>query len=96
MVDEAAEKLESAIARHILAHMARWRPEPRHVDAAAFDLESASRRHEFVAAMEALCDAGLVMYEAVVVRNGAPCFRDAVITSSGYAALQAMQAKNPR
>jgi hypothetical protein len=96
MVEQAGDRLESAIARHVLEQLAAWRPAPRDVDANAFGLEGPARNRELLAVMEALCDAGLVMYEAIVVRNRAACFRDAVITPSGYAALQAMRRKDSR
>ncbi|MGK6355084.1 hypothetical protein ACMGDH_07635 [Sphingomonas sp. DT-207] len=95
-MEQAGDRLESAIARRVLDQLAQWRPTPRDVDANAFGLEGSMRNRELLAVMEALCDAGLVMYEAIVVRNRAPCFRDAVITTSGYAALQAMRRKDSR
>lgn len=95
MVELGGDKREAILARHVLERLAGWRPIPRDVDAAAFDLDSAESNRALLAIMESLCDEGLVMYEAIVVRAGTPCFRDAVITTSGYAALQTMRRNDP-
>jgi len=91
MVEDDGDPHRARTARRVLEQLFRWWPAPRDVDADALGLEGADRDSALLAAMETLCDAGLVMYEAVVVRAGVPCFRDAVITPSGCAALRAMQ-----
>jgi hypothetical protein len=94
-MEEDGDVRESRIARQVLEHLARWRPTPRDVDADAFGLRSPERHRQLLEVMEPLCDAGLVMYEAIVMRAGAPCFRDTAITISGWAALQEMRRRGP-
>ena len=95
MVEQDGDARESRIARQVLEHLARWRPTPRDVDADAVGLRGPNRHRDLLTVMATLCDSGLVMYEAIVMRAGTPCFRDAAITISGCAALQTMQRGDP-
>ncbi|MBO9623052.1 MAG: hypothetical protein J7500_10115 [Sphingomonas sp.] len=94
-MEQGSDPLVSPIARRVLEHLVDWWPAPRDADALAFGLTGPDGDRHLLTVMEALCDAGLVMYEAIVMRDGAPCFRDTVITQSGFAALQAMQRRHP-
>lgn len=44
--------------------------------------------HAFVAAVQALCDRGLLAYEALVIGIGGPEVQDAMLTARGRAVLQ--------
>ncbi|HVJ01534.1 MAG TPA: hypothetical protein VM662_05080 [Sphingomonas sp.] len=94
-MEQEGDPLGSLIARRVLEHLVDWWPTPRDVEARSFALTGADRDRDLLTVMEALCDAGLVMYEAIVMRDGTPCFRDTMVTKSGFAALQAMQRRDP-
>ncbi|WP_237709124.1 hypothetical protein [Sphingomonas elodea] len=46
------------------------------------------RHHAFIAAVQGLCDRGLLAYEALLIGIGGPEVRDAALTARGRALLQ--------
>lgn len=50
---------------------------------------SLDRHHAFIAAVQGLCDSGLLAYEALLIGIGGPEVRDAALTARGRALLQA-------
>jgi len=49
---------------------------------------SLDRHHAFIAAVQGLCDRGLLAYEALLIGIGGPEVRDAALTARGRALLQ--------
>ncbi len=49
---------------------------------------SLDRHHAFIAAIQGLCDRGLLAYEALLIGIGGPEVRDAALTARGRAMLQ--------
>jgi hypothetical protein len=49
---------------------------------------SLDRHHAFIAAIQGLCDRGLLAYEALLIGIGGPEVRDAALTARGRALLQ--------
>ncbi|WP_333571689.1 hypothetical protein [Sphingomonas sp.] len=49
---------------------------------------SLDHHHAFIAAVQGLCDRGLLAYEALLIGIGGPEVRDAALTARGRAVLQ--------
>jgi hypothetical protein len=89
MTEQIGDPWTSEIARPVLEYLQRRWPEACDITLGALGIEDADRGPELLALVEALSDHGYLMYEALLMYEGAPCFTDALITRSGSAALDA-------
>lgn len=81
----------SLLARTVLRNLQLHWPLPRDLTPAVLEAtDSDAGPRDFLRVMRMLCDHGYVMYEAVVIREGAPIYHDAAITPRGRAALDAV------
>lgn len=86
---EALGALDSRCIVAIADALQRSWPSSATLTPMALDLgASLDRHHAFVAAVQGLCDRGLLAYEALLIGIGGPEVRDAALTARGRALLQ--------
>lgn len=79
------------LVRAILEELSLCWPRSVDLDPAAVGLADEARNQEFARVVQALLDQGFITCESVDKRGDTPRFRNALITSSGRAALNVMR-----
>ncbi len=86
---EALGALDSRCITAIASALQRSWPGSATLTPTALDLGGSLDRHNaFLAAVQGLCDRGLLAYEALLIGIGGPEVRDAALTARGRALLQ--------
>jgi hypothetical protein len=86
---EALGALDPRCITAIAAALQRSWPGSTTLSPTTLDLgASLDRHHAFIAAIQGLCDSGLLAYEALLIGIGGPEVRDAALTARGRVVLQ--------